>query len=228
MKIEGWLKDATEKLRTIGIGSARLDSLILLEDELGRDRAWLLAHPETILQGSTLKKLNKKLAESGELRAESYIVDIGTGSGALGITAALELHNHNVDLYDIDASCLAVARHNAHMHELHLHCYKRDLLNRPVRPYDVLLANLPYVPDNWRINPAAAREPKLAIFGGPDGLDVYRRLFDQLNSSKGRTLREVRYVFTEALPPQHQRLAKIAEEAGYKMLKSQDFIQLFQ
>ena len=274
MKIEGWLKDATEKLRTIGIGSARLDSLILLEDELGRDRAWLLAHPETILQGSTLKKLNKKLArrvkheplayirgftefygrkfkvnkrvleprpesetmidllrklaESGELRAESYIVDIGTGSGALGITAALELHNHNVDLYDIDASCLAVARHNAHMHELHLHCYKRDLLNRPVRSYDILLTNLPYVPDNWQINPAAAREPKSAIFGGKDGLDVYRRLFDQLNSSKGRTLREVRYVFTEALPPQHQRLAKIAEEAGYKMLKSQDFIQLFQ
>ena len=274
MKIEGWLKDATEKLRTIGIGSARLDSLILLEDELGRDRAWLLAHPETILQGSTLKKLNKKLArrvkheplayirgftefygrkfkvnkrvleprpesetmidllrklaESGELRAESYIVDIGTGSGALGITAALELHNHNVDLYDIDASCLAVARHNAHMHELHLHCYKRDLLNRPVRSYDILLTNLPYVPDNWQINPAAAREPKSAIFGGKDGLDVYRRLFDQLNSSKGRTLREVRYVFTEALPPQHEKLAKIAEEAGYKMLKSQDFIQLFQ
>ena len=269
-----WLKHAANTLKNVNIGSARLDALILLEDELGRDRAWISAHPETILQGSTLKKLNKKLArragheplayirgftefygrkfkvnkrvleprpesetmidllrklaESGELRAESYIVDIGTGSGALGITAALELHNHNVDLYDIDASCLAVARHNAHMHELHLHCYKRDLLNRPVRPYDVLLANLPYVPDNWRINPAAAREPKLAIFGGPDGLDVYRRLFDQLNSSKGRTLREVRYVFTEALPPQHEKLAKIAEEAGYKMLKSQDFIQLFQ
>src|SRR3990167_5993439 len=73
MKIEGWLKDATEKLRTIGIGSARLDSLILLEDELGRDRAWILAHPETILQGSTLKKLNKKLARRAKHEPLAYI-----------------------------------------------------------------------------------------------------------------------------------------------------------
>ena len=148
---------------------------------------------------------------------------MGTGSGALGITAVLELRNPEVDLYDIDASALAVARHNATLHELHLHCYKRDLLNRPVRPYNVILANLPYVPDRWKINKAAAMEPRIAIFGGKDGLDVYRRLFDQLIKLPWKP----KYIFTESLPPQHQKLAKIAKNADYKLLESRDFIQLF-
>jgi len=248
-----WLKQATNALKAANIGSVRLDALILLEDETQRDRAWILAHPEHEISTQSLKKLNKKLArraaheplayirgfsefygrkfkvnkrvleprpesetmidllcklaKSGELRAKSWIADVGTGSGAIGITAAVELHNHHVDA----------------LHELHLHCYKRDLLNRPVRPYDVLLANLPYVPDRWKINQAAAMEPRVAIFGGQDGLDLYRRLFEQIKKLSWQPS----YIFTESLPPQHQKLAKIAQKAGYKLQKSQDFIQLY-
>ena len=269
MTVKGWLEQAATKLKLMGIGSARLDALILLEDELGKDRAWILAHPETILQEPSLQKLNKKLVrrasheplayirgfsefygrkfkvnkrvleprpeseamiellkqlvDSKQLTVNSKIADIGTGSGALGITAALELHNHNVDLYDIDANCLAVAKHNAALHELHLHCHKRDLLNRPVRTYDVILANLPYVPNRWKINEAAAMEPRIAIFGGKDGLDIYRRLFEQIKKLSWQP----KYIFTESLPPQHQKLVKIAQKTDYKLLKSQDFIQLF-
>lgn len=269
MTINQWLVGATNTLKASNIGSARLDSLILLEDQTQHDRAWILAHPESILQDPALQKLNKKLArragheplayirgfsefygrkfkvnkrvleprpesetmiellkqlaKSQKLEAKSSIADVGTGSGAIGITTALELHNHNVDLYDIDASCLAVARHNCALHELHLHCHKRDLLNHPARPYDILLANLPYVPDNWKINEAAAMEPRIAIFGGKDGLDLYRRMFGQIKKLSWQP----KYVFTESLPPQHQKLAQIAQEAGYKLAKSQDLIQLF-
>jgi release factor glutamine methyltransferase len=265
-----WLKQAANTLENAGIGTSRLDVLVLLEDELQRDRAWILAHPEQPILAELLKKLNKNLArraaheplayirgftefygrkfrvnkhvleprpesetiiellkqlvDSKLLTVDSKIADIGTGSGAIGITAALELHNHNIDLYDIDASCLAVARHNCALHELHLHCHKRDLLNRPARPYDVLLANLPYVPDRWKINEAAAMEPRIAIFGGQDGLDLYRRLFEQIKKLPTRP----EYVFTESLPPQHAKLAAIAKKAGYKLLKSQDFIQLYE
>lgn len=151
------------------------------------------------------------------------MADIGTGSGALGITAALELHSSEVDLYDIDSGALAVARHNEHMHELKLSVHKSDLLNRVTSDYDVILANLPYVPNSWKINEAAKAEPRLALFGGKDGLDVYRRLFQQL----GRLTPSPAYVFTESFPPQHLGLEKIARAHDYKKLRSKGFIQLF-
>jgi release factor glutamine methyltransferase len=151
------------------------------------------------------------------------IADVGTGSGALGITASLELNNPNVDLYDIDAGALAVTRHNLALHELHLHTRKSDLLRRHIRTYDVILANLPYVPDHYKINQAAAMEPKIAIFGGRDGLDIYRRFFAQLH----RFHWQPNYVLCESLPPQHSELSSIAEKYGFKLHQSQDFIQVF-
>ena len=269
MKVEAFLAQAIKKLGSASVNSARLDTLILLEDELKKDRAYILAHPETELAPVQLKKLNQQIKRRTyheplayirgftefygrkfkvnrhvlEPRPESEtmidllkslcykdypcskirIADVGTGSGALGITAALELHNHYVDLYDIDASALAVAKHNCALHELHLRTVKRDLLRSSHKAYDVVLANLPYVPDRWQINKSAAMEPKLAIFGGQDGLDVYRRFFEQLSHFSWRP----KYVLTESLPPQHQELAQIVQKADFKLHKSQDFIQVF-
>lgn len=265
MKAELWLHTSTKKLTDAGIGSARLDSLILLEDCLQKDRAHILAHPETIISATRLKKLNYRLKKRQghepmayirgysefyrrkfkvnkhvlEPRPESepmisllkklrlpdgvVIADVGTGSGCLGITAALEINHSKVDLYDIDASALAVAKHNCVMHELKLKAYKRDLLLHWVRPYDVILANLPYVPNHHRVNQSAAMEPAVAIFGGKDGLDVYRRLFEQLARFNWNS----KYVLTEALPPQHALLAATAEASGYKLKTSDGFIQVF-
>lgn len=285
VKVADFLVRATKKLETAQIGSARLDTLVLLEDTLDKDRSWILTHPETQLTSLQQKRLIKQidrrarheplayirgfsefygrrfkvnrrvleprpesetmiellmqLVASGQLivdsrqRSKNYklktinsirVADVGTGSGALGITAALELHNHSVDLYDIDASALAVARHNCALHELHLRTVKRDLLRNSHKAYDVILANLPYVPNHWRINKAAAMEPRLAIFGGADGLDVYRRFFEQLSRFSWRP----KYILTESLPPQHNKLAQIARSAGFKEFKSEDFIQVFE
>jgi release factor glutamine methyltransferase len=253
------------QLKEAEVPSAHLDVLILMEDLLEKDRAWILAHPETSLTNYQVNKLNKQVARRKqhiplayirgfsefygrrfrvnrhtlEPRPESetmisllkslrlphrpIIADVGTGSGCLGITAALEIPKSTVDLYDIDSGALAVARHNVHMHELHLVIHKRDLLSRPANLYDVILANLPYVPDNWRINRAASQEPRLAIFGGPDGLSVYKRLFSQI---AGYTWKP-EFILTEALPPQHKGLAAIAAASGFKQLNSSDLIQVF-
>ena len=273
MKVKSFLDRASKQLEAADIGSAKLDVLILLEDNLRKDRAWLLAHPEaeiTPFQQKTLNKqivrrahheplayirgftdfygrrfkvnhrvleprpesetmidLLKQIAErlqvTGYRKKDIKVADVGTGSGALGITAALELHNHNVDLFDIDASALAVAKHNCALHELHLRAVKRDLLRNSHKAYDVILANLPYVPDSWKINKAAAMEPRIAIFGGKDGLDVYRRFFEQLTHFAWQP----KYILTECLPPQHAKLAQIAKSADFKELQSQDFIQVF-
>lgn len=170
-------------------------------------------------ESETMLTLLRKLP----LPHKPIIADVGTGSGCLGITAALEIPKSKVDLYDIDSSALAVARHNAHTHEVHIELHKRDLLSRPTALYDVVMANLPYVPDSWDINRAAAHEPRLAIYGGEDGLAVYRRLFSQLSAYTWKP----EFVLTEALPPQHPALENIALANGFKLQELSDFIQIF-
>jgi release factor glutamine methyltransferase len=265
MNIGKILKDGQRRLAKAGISSARLDVLILLEDSLHKDRAWILAHPEYKVSDGVAGRLKRKVERRAghvplayirghtefygrhfkvnrhvlEPRPESEtmiellkklklppkpaIADVGTGNGAIGITVALELAGSIVDLYDISAGAIAVAKHNVHLHELRLHVRKMNLLSRPLRPYDIVLANLPYVPDHWQINQAAMAEPKIAIFGGPDGLDVYRKLFVQLQ----RFTWQPSYVLTEALPPQHQMLSTIASLHGFQLKQTEDFIQVF-
>lgn len=266
LKIEQWLKEAESKLTSAGIGSARLDSLILLEDCIGKDRSWLLANPEHVINSELIKKLNRQLERRArhvplayirgfsefygrrfkvnqrvlEPRPESEtmielllklpvpkqakMADVGTGSGCLGITAALELPETQVDLFDIDASALAVAKHNAGMYELHLKTHKRDLLRGSRTYYDVVLANLPYIPDHWQLHPSTLREPRIAFRGGKDGLDIYRRMLTQIGGFK----KSPHFVLTESLLPQHGELNLIAGSTGYKLRQELDFIQVFE
>ncbi|HZP55379.1 MAG TPA: hypothetical protein VFB03_01250, partial [Candidatus Saccharimonadales bacterium] len=61
MRLDLYISQATNRLGKAGIGTAQLDTLIMLEDELKKDRAQLLAHPETELSKTQLKRLNAKL-----------------------------------------------------------------------------------------------------------------------------------------------------------------------
>lgn len=243
-----------------------MDALVLLEDVTGRDRAWLLAHPEHEIsseQRSELTKLlNRRSAHEPlayvrtksefygrefiitpavlEPRPESEtmidclknlqglpknvcIADVGTGSGALGITAKLELPNAQVELLDIDPEALKIAQKNVEKYTANVNLIRSDLLTTSGQDNNVLLCNLPYVPDGYQLNPPAMREPKIAIFGGPDGLDIYRRLFKQVKKLQKRPL----FILCESLPPQHTVLAEIAAGAGYHLTVTDDFIQVF-
>ena len=267
MQVDAWLKVAQQKLLDAGITTPRLDVLVLLEDCLGRDRAWLLAHSETELTGEHQAKLTKQLKRRGgheplayiRGKAEFYgrtfivnknvlvprpesetmiellkkvappnaaIADIGTGSGALAITAALELPEASVAAVDIDQACLDIAERNAVSYDTNLQLFKGNLLEpflqeNPIFKPSVLLCNLPYVPDEYAINKAATHEPALALFAGADGLDLYRILFTQAETLKPK------FILTEALPEQHAELAKIAAASSYKLHASDDFIQVF-
>ncbi|MDB5170803.1 MAG: putative Modification methylase, HemK family [Candidatus Saccharibacteria bacterium] len=163
-------------------------------------------------------------ASEGSKAAQTVkIADIGAGSGALGITAAIELEGASVDLFEIDPAAIKVAQFNVDRLTTGLRVIESDLLASASMDYDVLLCNLPYVPDDYGINKAASFEPAIALFGGPDGLDLYRKLFEQLATVQKRPL----FILTESLPEQHAALAALAADNSYELQKTDDFIQLF-
>jgi release factor glutamine methyltransferase len=119
-------------------------------------------------------------------RERGSAADVGTGSGAIAVTLACELPGLGVYASDISADALAVARGNAARNNVfqHVTFLPGDLAAPllPFAPFDALIANLPYVP-TAECAPApdpVAFEPRLARDGGPDGLDLYRRLVPDL------------------------------------------------
>jgi len=155
--------------------------------------------------------------------AQQVVVDVGTGSGAIAITIACELSVVQVMATDIDQACLDIARKNCIKHRATVQLIKTNLAEDvKLPPNATILANLPYVPNSHAINQAATHEPALAIFGGEDGLDLYRTLFAQLQNMDHRG-----YVLTEALPSQHEALSLVAKQYGYSNPDSDDFIQVF-
>lgn len=174
----------------------------------------LVPRPET----ETIIDLLKDLP----LAKGALIADIGTGSGCLAITAALEVPTAHVTGYDVSPEALQVARANAQALHAIVDFHISDLL-QSIPSQDVLLANLPYVPDHFPINQAAAHEPKLALFSGADGLNHYKLLWQQITAATQKP----RFVLTEALPEQHHALAQLARHAGFVQGRKDGLVQLF-
>jgi release factor glutamine methyltransferase len=181
--------------------------------------AVLVPRPES----EAIIELLKSLADQDNFPTQPTIADVGSGSGNLGITAALELPQSHVTLLEIDEDALEVSKVNVVLYDTPVTAFKSDLLANAPTGFDILLCNLPYVPDEYEINLAASHEPKLALFAGQDGLDLYRKLFTQIVDLHKKPL----YILTEALPSQHQALSELASQNSYQLTNTDDFIQLF-
>jgi release factor glutamine methyltransferase len=112
------------------------------------------------------------------------IVDVGTGSGAIIIALGSKLPQASLFATDIDAKALQTARRNANRHGLtdRLRLICCDLLSAVTGEYDLVTANLPYVPSAVvdGLPAELQHEPRHALDGGVDGADVIRRLIRQL------------------------------------------------
>jgi len=117
-------------------------------------------------------------------RRPTTVVDVGTGSGCIAVALATHLPHATVYAIDVSSSALAVARRNAEMHGLdeRIRFIRGDLLDRRPGPVDLIVSNPPYVSTaEWTSLPVSVRnhEPRLALHGGVDGLEIIRRLLSQ-------------------------------------------------
>lgn len=112
------------------------------------------------------------------------VADVCTGSGCLAVAIAHERPRARVTATDISPEALAIARRNAERHGVadRVECMLTDVLQGVVGPFDAIVANPPYVPagEAAALQPeVAAFEPRVALFGGPDGLDIVRAVVAQ-------------------------------------------------
>lgn len=171
----------------------------------------LIPRPES----ETIIELIAKYYDGSQKR----LVDIGTGSGCLGITAKLEHPLMTVILSDIDTKALVVASENAASLAADVHILQSDLFSVLPGVFDYIIANLPYVDASWERSPETAAEPKRALFAAAGGLSIINDFVADLPSklAPGGT------AFIEADPVQHATIVTNATKLGLVHLESTDY-----
>ncbi len=138
--------------------------------EFKTDARALIPRPET-----------EELAEwilSWPLPESQQVLDMGCGSGVLGLTLAAARPGWNVTLVDVSPAALALARENDAILKLgNTRFVESDLFDKTGTGFDGIVANLPYVPasDRDTMSREVLHDPALALFSGADGLDLIRR-----------------------------------------------------
>ncbi len=149
-------------------------------------------NPQVLIPRPETELLVEAALAWGRARQPKLVADIGTGSGIIPITLAAEQPEWRLSASDLSGSALEVAMDNARQHGVfeRISFYEGDLLepwlHRGLAP-DMLISNPPYVPlaDEANMTPEVAEyEPSSALYGGKDGLDLYRRLAEQLTQMK--------------------------------------------
>ena len=148
------------------------------------------------------------------------LIDVGTGSGCLGITAKLELQQLHVTLADISHHALKVAQANAQNLQATVAAIKSDLLESTRERYDIVIANLPYVDESWQRSPETNHEPALALFADDGGLKLIYRLLSQLPSA----LTPGGIALLEADPQQHAAILSAAKKYSLRHIATSGYI----
>lgn len=144
--------------------------------EIAVTRGVLIPRPETEL-------LLEEALRFVQAWPQAQVVDVGTGSGALAVTLAANAPHATIYATDISPMALVMTRYNAFLNQVQLTSYEGHLLEplseRQIR-VDVIMANLPYIAtEDLATLEVSKHEPRAALDGGPDGLDLVRELLGQ-------------------------------------------------
>lgn len=177
------------------------------------DKRALIPRPET----EEMVELTLQL----DLNDQLQVLDVGTGSGVIGITVGLSLGERcaTTVLTDISSAALALAKENADRHALPVNCIETDLLEGVVGTYHLILANLPYIPegDKETLSQEVAHDPDTALFGGQDGLDLLRRFIPTIRGH----LKSCGWLVLEIGLTQGPEVVALAQSAGLDPVRLQ-------
>jgi release factor glutamine methyltransferase len=165
----------------------------------------LVPRPETELVVETALTL--------PLSKTARVLDVGTGSGCIAVTLAAERPRWRVSAVDRSPAALAIAGRNRDRYRVSVPLFVGDLTLAVAPPWDLVVANLPYIPaaDIDRLAAEVRHDPAAALDGGADGLDVVRRLVADL----GRLLRPCGGAVLEVGDGQAGAVVDIAYNAGF-------------
>lgn len=154
------------------------------------------------------------------------IIDVGTGSGCVGIALALEVLGAEIIATDSSAAALAVARRNALRHKVdsRITFVQTDLLEDVEDTAELIVSNPPYVQssDAEGLQPEVAiYEPAAALYGGDDGLDVVRRLF----ATAFAHITDDGYLVVEFGFGQDDQVLEVARQAGWRVARVRNDLQ---
>jgi release factor glutamine methyltransferase len=183
--------------------------------EVSVDRRVLIPRPETELVVEVAVELKPRV-----------VLDVGTGSGAIALAVADELPGAEVVAIDVSMDILRVAQSNVDRLGIgeRVAVIERGVSSLPVtdpsgRPFDLVLANLPYVSDSdWEALAPEIREyePREALVSGPTGLEAIQALLGSLASLERRQAA----VALEVGDGQAAQVAKLLREAGYEEVET--------
>lgn len=108
------------------------------------------------------------------------VIDLGTGSGCIGITLKKKIPSLDVTLLDISPKALEVAKENAKNLDAVVTIKENDMLKNITEKYDIIISNPPYIKTDEQIEDIVKNnEPHLALYAGKDGLDCYKKILNQ-------------------------------------------------
>lgn len=151
------------------------------------------------------------------------LVDVGTGSGCIGITAKLEFPELDVALIDISKHALNIAQANAKQLGADVAFERNDLLRGIQRHFDIIVANLPYVDRSWEVSQETHAEPELALYASHSGL----ALINQLIIQASQLLTPGGSLLLEADPRQHAAIIAECKRHELTYQKTEGFILQF-
>ncbi len=173
----------------------------------------LIPRPETEDIIDLVKKIKPK-----------KVLDVGTGSGCIGVTLKCEMPEIDVACSDVSIKALAAAEDNAKRHEADgIKFIISDLLDDIHFKPDLIVANLPYVDPKWEwIDTESLKyEPSTALYAADHGLALIKKLINQCKK------RKVPRLILEADPSQHKDIIEFASKKGFELAEARGFILFF-